>query len=496
MKQLSRYLIAPLCLLASSLPTLAHLHVSSTFTDQMVLQRDRPVPIWGTADEGDTITIAFAGQNKNATADASGKWLITLDPLAATFTEQTLSISSAMDDHKIALSGVLVGDVWLCSGQSNMFFRMSGVENSATEIAAADHPHLRFFQVGEQFSQSPATKVKGSWKITTPSTAGECSAVAYYFARDLVKTQKVPIGLLISSVGGTRIETWMPTSTLTSIGQATKQIEDWKRTSKEEFKSIAAAYRSYQFQRSKPKADGTAWERPKKRCHDCPGALHNGMIAPLQPFALRGVIWYQGEANSGQGAAYTKLLPAMIADWRNVWGKDMPFLFVQLASFQSTHPSFREAQMQIWQSTPNTALVVTTDVGNPKDIHPTRKKPVGERLATAARALSYGEKIEASGPLFQNMKIEGDRAILSFQHIGSGLMPTDQPLTEFTIAGKNGKYFPATASIQGDQIAVHSPQVSEPENVRYAWTFAPQTNFTNREGLPAVPFRTDGSVVK
>jgi sialate O-acetylesterase len=215
------------------------------------------------------------------------------------------------------------------------------------------------------------------------------------------------------------------------------------------------------------------------------------MIAPLQPFAIRGAIWYQGESNSGQPAPYEKLLPAMIADWRRVWGADLPFLFVQLAPHRNTHPAFREAQHRIWQTTPRTAMAVTTDVGDANDIHPTRKRPVGERLALAALALSYGNETEYSGPVFKSMSIENDRAVISFTHTGGGLMGMGGELKGFTLSGVDGKFVPARAAIEGSTVVVTSDKIHKPVAVRYGWAMVPDGNLFNREGLPAAPFRTD-----
>jgi sialate O-acetylesterase len=313
----------------------------------------------------------------------------------------------------------------------------------------------------------------------------------------------VPIGLLVSSVGGTRIETWMRPETLATIGEASSLIEKWEPISPEQFENIATVYRSYQYQRDKvhpqavkaAKAQGTpvppAPTMPKLRCHDCPSALHHGMIAPLQPFAIRGAIWYQGESNSGQPSAYEKLLQAMISDWRRVWGADLPFLIVQLAPHRNTHPAFRESQHRIWQKTPHTAMVVTTDVGDAANIHPTRKRPVGERLALAARALAYGEQVEYSGPVFESMKIDRDRAVILFSHLGSGLMAKGDVLKGFTIAGKDGKFIPASAGIEGSSVVVTSEKIAMPVAVRYGWAMMPDGNLFNHEGLPAAPFRTD-----
>jgi sialate O-acetylesterase len=477
------------------------LKLPDMFGDHMVLQRDQAVPVWGWSKPGGDVAVEFADQKKTARADAEGKWMVRLDPIHASKEPRKLAITRATET--LVFSDVLVGDVWLCSGQSNMHFQMSRVENSKEEIAAADHPSVRFFTVDAQFGQEPRTDAKGAWKPVSPATAAECSAVAYYFARDLLQKTGLPVGLLVSSVGGTRIETWMRAETLATTGVTGALVEKWKNVSPKEFENIAAVYRAYQHQRDQvhplvvkaAKARGAPVppepRMPKLRCHDCPSALHSGMIAPLQPFAIRGAIWYQGESNSGQPAAYEKLLPAMIADWRRVWGPKLPFLFVQLAPHRGTHPAFREAQQRIWQKTPHTAMVVTTDVGDANDIHPTRKRPVGERLALAARALSHKELLEYSGPIFKSMNIESDRAVISFTHVGAGLMANGDSLKGFTIAGANGKFLPARAEIVGSTVVVTSDKITKPVAVRYGWAMVPDCNLFNREGLPAPPFRSD-----
>lgn len=471
----------------------AALRVAAIFTNHMVLPRDKPIPLWGQSLPDDTILVTFANQTKIATSDATGNWRLQLDELPACTDERTIAITSTKNSESIKISGVLVGDVWLCSGQSNMHFRMNKVANATTEIAAAHHPQIRFFTVAEQFSQQPETSIQGKWQITSPTTVGECSAVAYYFARDLQKAKNIPVGLLISSVGGTRIQTWMNPSTLKRLNEDTKNFDLWKNVSAKDFNDIAAAYRSFQYYRDKKNPSESPPKPPKMRCHDCPGALHFGMIAPLQPFPIRGVIWYQGEANSNQPENYRKLLPAMIADWRHVWGAEIPFLIVQLAPFSSTHPAFREAQASIVKNTPHTALAVTTDVGDAKDIHPTRKQPVGERLALAARALSYGDAIESSGPVFQSMSVNENRAILQFTHTANGILAKGGVLKGFVISGADGTFHPADAVIQEKTVIVRSPKVSRPLHVRFGWQQVPDVDFYNSEGLPAVPFRTDSS---
>lgn len=494
-------LLAPLASIRA-----ADLKLAGVFTDHTVLQREQPLPVWGWADPDEQVTVTFAGQSKSAKADPGGKWLVRLDPLPASAEGRDLIVQSATGRQEAKVSDVLVGDVWLCSGQSNMHFTMKSVDKAQQEIAAANHPAVRFFTVKQQFGQQPSDDTAGAWKPVSPATAAECSAVAYFFGTSLQQKTGVPVGLLISSVGGTRIESWMRPETLASTGESAPLIEKWKGVSPEEFETIGKAYRAFQHQRDQlhPQAVKAAQAQgkpappppvmPKLRCHDCPSSLHHGMIAPLQPFAIHGALWYQGESNSGQPGPYEKLLPAMIADWRSVWGKELPFLFVQLAPHRNTHPAFREAQQRIWQRTPHTAMVVTTDVGDAANIHPTRKRPVGERLALAARALSYGEKLEYSGPVFKGMTLESDRAVISFTHTGIGLMAKDSALKGFTLAGPDGKFLPAEAVIEGATVVVTSNKVPRPSAIRYNWAMVPDGNLFNREGLPAAPFRSDAPV--
>ena len=471
---------------------------NSLFSDGAVLQRGQSVPVWGTAQDEEEVTVEFANQ-KITTPAAAGKWSVKLTPLEAGG-PFTMTITG---NNVVTVKDLLVGEVWLCSGQSNMHFQMASVENSQQEIAAANDPALRYFTVPQVMEQNPTTALQGAWRTISSETAGQCSAVAYYFGRDLQKKLGVPVGLIISAVGGTRIESWMRAETLATTGLSAELVKKWADTSPEDFKRIGAEYAAFQYQRDQvhpqtvreAKAQGQPAPpppvAPKIRTHDAPSALHNGMIAPLQPFALRGAIWYQGESNSGQPGPYQKLLPAMIDDWRKAWGSPLPFLFVQLAPYKATHPAFREAQLAIWQSTPLTAMAVTTDVGTANNIHPTRKEPVGQRLALAARAIAYGEKIEYSGPLYDSMANKDEKIILSFKHIGGGLIPKNGELKGFTIAGSDGKFFPATAAIQGDTVIVTSDKVARPTAARYAWTQFPEVNLFNQEGLPAAPFRTD-----
>jgi len=494
-------------LLLSPLSTViaADLKLAGVFTDHTVLQRDKPAPIWGWAAPGEPITVRFGEQKKTGKVDATGKWLIRLDPMPASSEGKVLSVETSVAGQKTEIHDVLVGDVWICSGQSNMHFQLKSASKAEEEIASANHPKLRFFTVNHQFAQAPCIDAAGEWKIISPATAADCSAVAYFFGVALQQKIDVPMGLLISSVGGTRIECWMRAETLATTGESQSLIKQWQNVSPAEFKEIGSIYQEFQRQRDQvhPQAVKAARAQgqpappapvaPKRRCHDCPSALHNGMIAPLEPFALRGAIWYQGESNAGQALPYEKLLPAMIADWRNVWGPELPFLFVQLAPHRSIHPAFRESQQRIWQKTPRTAMVVTTDVGDAQNIHPTRKQPVGERLALAARALSYGEDIIYSGPVFKSMNIKDSRAVISFDHAPNGLTATGGDLKGFTLAGADGKSLPARAVIDGTTVILQSDRIPHPVAARYGWEMVPEVNLCNREGLPAVPFRTDSA---
>ncbi len=479
------------------------LTLAGVFGDHMVLQREKPVPVWGRAKPSSRVVVEFAGQSRTATADVTGRWRVELDAMPADAIGRAFVVRQPDDAAEVKLDDVLVGDVWLCSGQSNMAFRMNRTANAKAEIAAANQPQIRFLRVTQRFASAPAASSEGTWQAVTPQTAEECSAVAYYFARALREKHDVPIGLVVSAVGGTRIETWMRRETLVRVGVSDNLLEKWKDVTPDQLAQIDAAYAAFQHER-----DVTYWEAvraakaaskpvppepkpPAMRPHDCPGTLHNGMIAPLQPYAVRGVLWYQGEANSGQGANYEKLLPALIADWRTAWGESLPFLFVQLPPFQGTHPAFRESQQRIWQSTPHTGMVVTLDVGDAKDVHPTQKQPVGERLALAARAISYGEAIEYSGPVFNGLTIQGNRAVVSFTHVGAGLVTRGGQLSGFTIAGADGKFVQAAAIIEGDTVIVTSPDVAKPVAVRYGWAHVPECNLFSKDGLPAGPFRTD-----
>jgi sialate O-acetylesterase len=433
------------------------------------------------------------------TTAKDGHWLVRLKRLKAGG-PFTLSITG---DNTIVINNVLVGEVWLCSGQSNMAFQLSRAANAPEAIAAAADPQLRLFTVPRSVTDAPQADAPGSWKESTPDTAASFSAVAYFFGRHLRRTLNVPVGLINSSVGGTPAEAWTSHAALERDPEL-KGILERHAESVKKYDPAAAAERRKQDLAKHKEAVAKAKEEGKKApaaprapndprtSTGRPSCLYNGMIAPLEPFAIAGAIWYQGEANSGRAAEYRTLFPAMIQNWREAWGQGaFPFLFVQIAPHQNMTPDIREAQLMSWQKVPRTGMAVITDIGNETDIHPTKKEPVGDRLALAARAVAYGEKLEYSGPVYDSMKVKGNQVILSFKHTGSGLLAKDGELKGFTIAGTDGKFTPATAKIDGKKVIVESPSVSAPTAVRYGWATTPDVNLFNQEGLPATLFRTD-----
>jgi len=421
---------------------------NALFSDNAVLQQGAKVPVWGSAAEGEKVAITFDGQTETAVAK-DGKWMVHLKPHKAGG-PFTMTIKGA---NTVTITNVLVGEVWICSGQSNMAFRKGKLKDSASE----DYPKLRMFTVAMKSDLKPQADVTGSWVECTTTTVGGFSAVGYFFGRDIHKATGLPVGMIHSSVGGTPAESWTSLSGLEKEPSLRRYVEQAGKDGK---RSVAV--------------------------------LFNGMIAPLIPYAIKGAIWYQGESNNGRAFEYRTLFPCMIADWRAKWGiGDFPFFFVQIAPFNGMTPEIREAQLLTWKKTPNTAMAVITDVGEAGNIHPVKKEPVGVRLALAARALVYGEKMEYSGPEYDSMRIDQNRVILSFKHVGSGLVAKDGPLKGFTIAGADKKFVDAKAEINGDTVVVSNDQVAAPVVVRYGWANVPDVNFWNKEGLPASPFRTD-----
>ena len=432
----------------------AEVRLHSLFTDNMVLQRDMKVPVWGTATAGEKVMVVIGDQMAETTA-SGGEWRVELPAMTAGG-PLTLMVTGS---NTIKLENVLIGDVWICSGQSNMQWPIAASADPEQTIAESSNPNIRLFTVPRVRKDQPQESVQGEWVECGPQTTAQFSAVAYHFGQALQKKLDVPIGLLSTNFGGTAAEEW---------------------TSDEALKS-------------KPETANLAGKGNSSK-------LHNAMIHPLLPFAIRGAIWYQGESNAGRAYQYRTLFPLMIGNWREVWGQgDFPFLFVQLAPFtpirtepgESDWAELREAQLMTMLNVPNTAMVVITDVGDEKDIHPKQKKPVGERLALAARKLAYGEDLVYSGPIYESMRVDGNKVVLKFKHVGDGLTVQGDKLKGFTIAGQDKKFYNADAEVAGDTVVVHSDRVEEPVAVRYGWDNYPVVNLANKNGLLASPFRTD-----
>jgi len=431
------------------------------FSDGAVLQRGQNIPVWGTAKEGEKVTVELAGQTATTTAKG-GKWKLELKPLEAGG-PFSMKISG---DNEVTVNNLLVGEVWVASGQSNMEWTLNQAFQADLEKPKANFPEIRMITAKKAASLQPLDQIEGSWQVCSPETAGNFSAVAYYFARDLHAKLGVPVGIISTSWGGTPAQAW--TSAEGFEGQP-------------ELKGYADQLKAAA---EKPPENGPG--------PHFPSALYNAMIAPVVPYGMKGVIWYQGESNAGQSKQYQTLFPAMIADWRTKWKLgDFPFLFVQIAPFNGQPPEIREAQFLTLAKSKNTAMAVITDFGDANDIHPKQKEPVGNRLSLAARALAYGEKIVYSGPLYKEMKVAGSEVAISFDHTGGGLVAKDGDLKGFTIAGADGKFVPAKAVIKGDAVVVSAEGVTDPKAVRYGWINVPDVNLFNKDGLPASPFRTD-----
>lgn len=433
------------------------------FTDHMVLQRDMPIPVWGTGQPGEKVTVKIADHGTSAVVGEDGKWKVELDALPAGGPYR-LTIDGI---YRVALRDVLVGEVWLASGQSNMQWPLKLTDAADKAIAESKNPQLRLFTVPRRSLDEPQTDVTGRWQVSGPGSTPEFSAVAYYFGRALQQKLGVPVGMVSTNVGGTPAEAWMAKEAL-AANDLLKHYVDQPR-------------------------DPNNGQRPY--------GLYNAMVHPLANMNVRGAIWYQGESNAGRAYEYRTLFPAMIADWRrNFRQSEMPFLFVQLAPFMSkvdepkdsAWAELREAQLLTAKNDPHSAMAVITDVGDEKDIHPKWKQPVGERLALAARAIAYGEQVAFTGPLYVGSSVENGTMVLEFAHADGGLQAKDGQLTGFAIAGEDGKFVNASAEIIAEnKVRVQSPDIPAPKYVRYGWADFPLGNLWDGTGLPATPFRTD-----
>ena len=474
MKELLRFSIFLVLGLFASLAIEAKVTLPAIFSDNMVLQQNAQVNVWGKATPGEKVTVKASWADKAVTAKAAanGKWTLKLKTPDA-MTNQSITVSG---ENTITINNVLIGEVWLCTGQSNMEFPVSrhpdvkwktGMLNETEEMKDADYPEIRLFHVEHQLA--PGGEVddcEGQWLVCNPKNLYDFSAVGFVFGRKLHKELKMPVGLIQSTWGGTHAESWTKLDIMKKDPLYADVLKDF------------------------------ALEGVKQEKNYCkvPATLWNGMIHPILGYTVKGNIWYQGESNSVRADKYRQVFTNMINSWRKEWKQlDMPFYFVQIAPQYGQPATIREAQLKTWQSgLKNVGMAVITDVGDSLDIHPRNKTVTGERLAAWALAKQYGKDVTYSGPLFKAMKIEGNKAVLSFDYVGEGLMtPDNEPVKGFIIAGADRRFYPATAVIKGDKLEVSAPQVTEPVAVRYAYCNFFRVNLYNKEGFPATPFRTD-----
>lgn len=484
MKRRIKFLVLTcICFQFYYVTALAGIKLPALFTDNMVLQQKFNDPVWGWASPGEEISVKGSWNNAvvKTKANTDGRWMVKIKTPKAGG-PFTLTIKGS---QTIVLHNVMIGEVWVCSGQSNMELPMEGwsnarVLNSAEEIKAANYPDIRLFTVKRDIAFQPQQNCTGSWSECSPETVVQFSAAAYFFGKQLYKRLKVPIGLIETCWGGTVAEAWTSNSALRKLGgfDSLLNVVDSVQSHLKEIKANKELSKSF-------------LQNP-----NTPTVLYNGMIAPIIPFGMRGVIWYQGESNVGRAAQYAQLFPAMIHDWRNRWKEgEFPFYFVQIAPFPYAGDGMQAAALRDAQRrslrVPNTGMVVTLDIGDTTNIHPANKEEVGRRLSLWAFNKIYGEKdIVYSGPLFNRMKVKGNKAIISFKFTDGGLITKGGGLTSFEIAGKDGKFVPAKARIEGTNVIVESNQVAHPTAVRYAWRDTDVPHLFNKAGLPASSFST------
>jgi sialate O-acetylesterase len=486
----------------------ADVTLPTIFSEHMVLQANQEVPVWGWANPGEEVMVSIADQTKTAKADAKGKWMTKLGRLKPG-DALTLTVRG---QNTLTVGDVLVGEVWLCSGQSNMAMTVAGAKDFAQEKAAADHPKIRMFKEASGPARTPQERCKGSWLVCNPENVGGFSATAYFFGRDIHRALGVPVGLINSSVGGTAIEAWTSHEAQADKAELKAIFARWDKLAADWDPSKAQARYEKQLAdhkeaAAKAKAEGKPAPRAPRKPVDPrldsnhPANLFNGKIAPLIPYAIRGAIWYQGESNGGTGAGlYGLQLHALIKDWRARWGEgDFPFAWVQLPNYRKpqTEPVensgwalVREGMLKTL-AVPNTGMAIAIDVGEAKDVHPKNKQDVGHRLALWALAKVYGQTGPSSGPLLAGHKVEDSQVVLSFDHADGGLVAKGGKLKGFAVAGPDRKWVEADAKINGSQVVVCAPTVKQPVAVRYAWADNPEATLHNGAGLPASPFRTD-----
>lgn len=502
-----RAILAAFGVLLLTCPAPAEVKLPAVFSSHMVLQMSAPIPVWGTAKSGEKVAVTIAGRSASTAADTQGRWKVLLQPIDTPGGPHQMTVAGS---NTILFEDVLIGEVWVCSGQSNMQWTVASSRDSEKEIAGANHPNIRLITVPRKSTPEPQDDFTGQWEVCSSKSIPQFSAVGYFFGRELNKTLNIPIGLINTSYGGTPAEAWTTAAGMSDPAykplmdgwaqrvQSYDPAKDKARYDKDlaKWKDSAAAAR---------KAGKPAPRQPQPPQNPAvsqhrPSGLYNAMIHPLIPFAIRGAIWYQGESNAGRAEQYRKLFPAMIDSWRTSWKQgDFPFYFVQLANFKDPKPEpgdsdwaeLREAQTMTLKKLSNTGMAVIIDIGQAKDIHPKNKQDVGKRLALIALANDYSKRVEYSGPMFNSWSAAGSKARIVFDHAAGLKTPDNAPLTGFALAGPDRLWHWAQAKIVAGRVEVWSDKVTQPVAVRYGWADNPSCNLYNSDGLPASPFRTD-----
>lgn len=504
-------IFALLCSLASFVPLAqAEVRLSNLFSDHMVLQRDQPIVVWGWGEKGEEVALSLGELSAKATTDENGRWRAELEKLPAGGPHQLVIRGKS---NEVTINDVLVGEVWVCSGQSNMRWTVAASNDADLERLTANYPNLRLLKMPNVGTQEPQEDFDAKWQQCTPETANQFSAVGYFFGRQLHQTLDVPVGLIDNSWGGSSAEAWVRRDLLEADERYTQLMDRWRETEANYDHEQATArfekqLAQWEEARDQARADGKPVpnrprppQNPLANQHR-PANLYNGSLKPIIGYGIRGAIWYQGESNAGRAYQYRELFPLMIQNWRDDWGQgDFPFYWVQLANFRarvdqpqpSNWAELQEAQTMTLDRLPNTGQAVINDLGESDDIHPRNKQDVAKRLARLALANDYGYQLIHQSPRYQSMKKEGNKIVLTFDTFGSELIAFDtKKLRGFAIAGEDQKFVWADAKItSADTVEVTSDQVKDPVAVRYAWAENPDANLRNRERLPVTPFRTD-----
>ncbi len=490
-------------------PTYADVRLPAIFGDHMVLQRDQRDRVWGWADPGEDVLVGIAQQSRSTRADGQGKWLVELEPMPA----GGPYVMTIKGKNEVRLEDVLIGEVWICSGQSNMEWQVRSANDGDLEVRTAKYRNIRLITVPKVGTQEPQSDFKGSWLVCSPDTVGSFSAIGYFFGRLLHQALDVPVGLVNNSWGGSACEAWIRRDLLASDERYTPLLERWGQTEKtfnaeKEQADYQLRLATWREESQKAQAEGRQIPpRPRQPGNPLtgnarPANIYNGMVRPIVGYGMRGIIWYQGESNASRAYQYRTLFPLMIRSWREEWKLgDFPFYWVQLADYRDEKPEpsesdwaeLREAQTMTLSALPNTGEAVIIDLGESQDIHPRNKQDVAKRLARWALAHDYGVSLPYRSPTYRSMEKRDNRIVITFDFVGGGLKTFDvKDVRGFAIAGSDRKFVWAQAKITGnDTVEVWSDQVSDPSAVRYAWADNPVCNLQSREGLPATPFRTD-----